>query len=102
MRLNKKAFFRLHGWIGIKLSILFFLVCFSGTLATLSHELDWLFFPEMRAEPQASRVPHQAMIKQLEAAYPDLQLVYLAASNEAYLCDFAHMYDGTQRYFVFL
>ncbi|HBS12889.1 MAG TPA: hypothetical protein DEO36_10170, partial [Flavobacteriaceae bacterium] len=45
MKINKKFFLKIHSWIGIKLSILFFIVCFSGTLATLSLEMDWLFIP---------------------------------------------------------
>ena len=51
MKPDRKLFFEIYSWIGIKLSILFFMVCFSGTLATLSHEMDWLFIPEMRAQP---------------------------------------------------
>lgn len=44
---SKKLFYRFHNWIGVQLSMLFFIVCFSGTLAILSSEYDWLFFPEV-------------------------------------------------------
>lgn len=44
---SKKLFYRFHNWIGVQLSILFFIVWFSGTLAILSSEYDWLFFPEV-------------------------------------------------------
>ncbi len=70
MKLNKKAFFQIHSWIGIKLSILIFIVCFSGTLATLSHEMDWLFIPEIRANVDNFDVTHQQKIKMLEMLFP--------------------------------
>ncbi|HEU5145104.1 MAG TPA: PepSY domain-containing protein, partial [Chryseosolibacter sp.] len=50
--LSKDVLFKIHGWVGMKLSILFFIVCFSGTLAVFSHEMDWLINPAMRATPQ--------------------------------------------------
>ena len=101
MKLDRKAFFKIHSWIGIKLSILFFIVCFSGTLATLSHEMDWLFIPEMRAEPQAELATKNQIVENLEARYPDGKIEFWAASREPYLCDIVYIYQDDQRYYVF-
>jgi len=51
-----KALFRIHGWTGLTLGLLLFIVCFSGAIATVSHEIDWLLNPAMRADPHPSRM----------------------------------------------
>ena len=56
-RLPDRLLFRLLGWIGLNLGLLLFFVCFSGTVATLSHEIDWLLNPAIRAAPAALIAP---------------------------------------------
>lgn len=46
----RKTFFRIHGWLGLNIGLLLFMVCFSGSFATLSHEIDWLINPTIRTE----------------------------------------------------
>lgn len=41
-RLTRKDLFRLHRWMGLNLGLLLFIVCFSGTCATLGDEWDQL------------------------------------------------------------
>lgn len=101
MKIDKKAFFRIHGWIGTKLSILFFIVCFSGTLATVSHEMDWLFIPEMRAIPQKERASKNRIVANLKTEYPDGKIGYWSASREPYLCDIVYINQNDQRYYIF-
>ncbi|MEM0941612.1 MAG: PepSY-associated TM helix domain-containing protein [Bacteroidota bacterium] len=101
MKLSKKVFFKIHRWIGIKLSILFFVVCFSGSLATLSHEMDWLSFPEIRAEYHGEYASHNKRVANIRKAYPEGKIAYWAASNEPYLCDIAQVVENGQRYYVF-
>lgn len=102
MKLNKKAFFRVHSWIGIKLSVLFFIVCFSGTIATLSHEMDWLFFPEARAVVAEKQVSYQERLENIKQIYPDARINYWPASPEPYMCDFVDLQIDGQRHFVFV
>ncbi|MTI24679.1 PepSY-associated TM helix domain-containing protein [Fulvivirga kasyanovii] len=92
-KLNKKLFFRIHSWIGIKLSILFFIVCFSGTLATLSHEMDWLFIPEMRAIPQDKLASKNEIVRNIQAQYPNGRIQFWSATEEPYLCDIVYIID---------
>ena len=109
LKINRKKLFKIHSWIGIKLSVLFFIVCFSGTLATLSHEMDWLFIPEMRANPsranpswanpQAKLASRNQMAANIHTAFPDGKIVYWQTPEEPYLCNIIHlMQDGHRRY----
>ncbi|MEM6803104.1 MAG: PepSY-associated TM helix domain-containing protein, partial [Bacteroidota bacterium] len=101
MKLDRKMFFRIHSWIGIKLSILFFIVCFSGTLATLSSEMDWLFIPESRAVPQETLASRNETIKNLRAIYPEGKIEYWTSMEVPYLCDLIYMNEGGHRSYVF-
>lgn len=99
MRLNKKTFFKIHSWIGIKLSILFFIVCFSGTLATISNELDWMFNPNIRAERTGEYASKSAMIESIRRHYPDGKITFWRGAVAPYLCDVIYMdFDGRRKY----
>jgi len=99
LKFNKKNFFKIHSWIGIKLSILFFIVCFSGTLATLSHEMDWLFIPEMRASPAKKTASRNLIVSNIKKAYPQGRITYWMKSEERYLCDIVYVKsEGVQTY----
>jgi uncharacterized iron-regulated membrane protein len=56
-RPSNQALFRFHGWLGINLGLLLFIVCFSGAVATFSHEIEWLLNPAMRAAPPTAGAP---------------------------------------------
>ncbi|MEM6723598.1 MAG: PepSY-associated TM helix domain-containing protein, partial [Bacteroidota bacterium] len=101
MKINKKLLFKIHGWIGIKLSILFFIVCLSGTLATISHELDWLFNPAIRAIPQETLASKNTLIGNIQKVFPDGEILFISATPEPYICNIAQIKTGKQRYFVF-
>lgn len=102
MKLNKRVLFRIHGWIGIKLGILFFIVCFSGTLATLSHEMDWLFFPQIRAEFKEQSASKNKIVQNLQQEYPEGEITFWWGSRAPYLCDIVYLNIDSQRYYVFV
>ncbi|MGD1894536.1 MAG: PepSY-associated TM helix domain-containing protein, partial [Cyclobacteriaceae bacterium] len=102
MKLDKKKFFRIHSWIGIKLSVLFFIVCLSGTLATVSHEMDWLFNPEIRVSPQGELVSRNLLVANVQAAFPESEILYWSVPNEPYLCNIVQVYQGKQGHYVFV
>jgi len=101
IKINKKTFFKIHSWIGIKLSILFFIVCFSGTLATLSHEMDWLFIPNIRATPQKKFASKNLIISNLQKIYPNGKITYWLRQEEPYLCDLLNVVENKKRIYVF-
>ena len=67
--LSNKTLFRWHGWLGLNLGLLLFVVCFSGTIAVFSWELDWLVDRDVRADYET--VDWTAMQDSLQAAYPN-------------------------------
>ncbi len=100
-KIKKKTFFKIHSWIGIQLSILFFIVCFSGTMATLSREMDWLFQPEIRATYQNKRADKNTIANNIEAIYPKGRITFWQASKAPYLCDIIYVNLNGQRWYVF-
>lgn len=101
MKLKKKLFFNIHSWIGIRLSVLFFIVCFSGTLATLSHEMDWLFIPEIRAQSETGQLaPRNVMVQNFRALYPNGEIEFWLRPEEPYLCDIIYKREDGQRSYV--
>ncbi|WP_347331135.1 PepSY-associated TM helix domain-containing protein [Marinimicrobium locisalis] len=57
---RRRLWFSLHSWAGMKLSLLFFFVSLTGTIAVYAYEVDWLFTPAMRVQapsPDAERLP---------------------------------------------
>lgn len=41
-----------HQWAGLQVSLFLAFILATGTIATLSHEIDWLMTPSMRVAPQ--------------------------------------------------
>lgn len=48
-KLSNRFWFQMHGWFSLPVWIIFCVVCFTGTIAVISHELTWLTNPEARA-----------------------------------------------------
>nr|WP_026302538.1 PepSY-associated TM helix domain-containing protein [Psychroflexus tropicus] len=102
MKLKKKHFFQLHSWIGTRLSILFFIVCFSGTIATLSSELDWLFIPESRLSGEGELVDKNEIVKNINESFPEGKINYWNFTEESYLCDIVYVEIDGYRNYVFV
>lgn len=65
-----RLWFDLHSWFGVLASLLLFLVCWSGTFATLAHEIDWLLNPAQRVDPMGDPAPLERVEAVARAAYP--------------------------------
>lgn len=83
-RLNK-TLFRIHGWIGLTFGLLLFIVCFSGTIATVSSEIDWLMNPAIRADRVASPSgpSWERWYQGVSAAHPGAHVLSLSAPPAA-------------------
>jgi uncharacterized iron-regulated membrane protein len=72
---RRRVWFALHSWVGLKLSLLMFFICLTGTLATLAYEIDWLIHPEMRVVPQdRPSASWDDWLTAAREAHPDWQL----------------------------
>ncbi|WP_417449364.1 PepSY-associated TM helix domain-containing protein [Kordiimonas sp.] len=72
-----------HHLMGLKVSLFLTFVLATGTLATLSREIDWLMIPEMRVEGQAHTPADWAdwgvMYENAKAAVPGARVERLSA-----------------------
>lgn len=76
--IRRRTFFAWHSWIGLTGGLLLFIVCWSGTVAVFSHELDWLADKRLHAPPSAT-VEWQAIRQNVEIAKPGWQIIAIDA-----------------------
>ncbi|PEN13279.1 hypothetical protein CRI94_11610 [Longibacter salinarum] len=67
----RKTLFRLHGWIGINLGLLLFVICLSGTVAVFSNEIDWLLNDDLRAEATDEPIAWDEIEASIDETFPD-------------------------------
>jgi uncharacterized iron-regulated membrane protein len=56
-RKASRFWWHVHHWAGLKLSLFLSFIFLTGTLATLSHELDWLLQPSLRVAAASVKGP---------------------------------------------
>lgn len=78
MGLRRRTFFAWHSWIGLTAGLLLFIVCWSGTVAVFSQELDWLADQRLHA-PASDVVDWQAIEEKVEAEKPGWNIVAISA-----------------------
>ncbi|MGB5778866.1 MAG: PepSY-associated TM helix domain-containing protein [Allopontixanthobacter sediminis] len=52
-----RGWWTVHQWVGLKLSLFLTFILFTGTLAVVSHEIDWLLQPSLRVAPTSVEGP---------------------------------------------
>lgn len=94
---RRRVWFDLHSWVGLKLCVLMAFVCFTGTLAVFSHEIDWVLHPEMRVSPAPERANWGAMVGAIQGAYPTWKLLGLSAPKGPHSAAMAAMESDAGR-----
>ena len=67
---NRKKLYALHSWLGFHLALIMAVVLFTGTMATISHEIDWVFQSDMRVTPDDEMVSWGTMHDAVQAYAP--------------------------------
>jgi uncharacterized iron-regulated membrane protein len=81
---KRSIWWRIHSWIGLKLSLVMIFIFLTGTLATLSSEIDWLLNPPMRAAGADQRtIRWDEMAAAAVQAVPGARLTRLSAPTHA-------------------
>lgn len=75
--------FLLHSLFGLKLSLLLGFVCITGTVATVSHEIEWLLQPELRASSNGRTDDYAAMWGLVRDRYPDAYIQSIGTYDRA-------------------
>lgn len=52
-----RLWWNVHQWVGLKVSLFLTFILFTGTLAVVSHEIDWLLQPSLRVAPSSVEGP---------------------------------------------
>ena len=75
----RKRRYELHTWVGFHLALIMAVVLATGTIATLSHEIDWLIQDDMRVAPDGEQVSWQEMTDSVQAFMPGDHLQSISA-----------------------
>lgn len=71
-----RRWWKVHQWVGLKLSLFMTFILFTGTLAVVSAEIDWLLQPSLRVAPSSVEGPVAwAKIAGSAAEYPGVAKV---------------------------
>ena len=82
---SKKRWLDWHSFVGVTTGMLLFVVCWSGTFATVSMELDWLLNPAMRvAEHQATSNDMLAAYQTTQDAMPQAKILSIDKLDSVY------------------
>ncbi|WP_421419123.1 PepSY-associated TM helix domain-containing protein [Pseudoalteromonas lipolytica] len=83
--MSAKQWFNLHSWAGLVVGVLLFVICVSGTLATLSHEIEYLTGSKYRALSSSPMTNYSAIESSLSKHYPNAQVLYIHRHKQDYL-----------------
>lgn len=87
--------FLLHSLVGLKLSLFLGFICLTGTIATVSHEMEWLVQPEVRGTSDGRTDDYAAMWALARDRYPDAWIQSIGTYDRADSTYFARQVDLT-------
>ncbi|MCG7539595.1 MULTISPECIES: PepSY-associated TM helix domain-containing protein [Pseudoalteromonas] len=89
-RKRLRKLYDLHAWVGFQLAAVMFVILATGTIATVSNELDWLVFEQMRASQKPKEVKEQTaaswrnMYASIAERYPEGRITTLGTMGSDY------------------
>lgn len=98
---NRSKLYKLHTWVGFHLALLMTIVLATGTISTMSNEIDWLFQDDMRVTPGEEQVSWQAMTDAVRAYAPSSTIINFQSMKQDYLAYRAIVKNAdNQSYFI--
>mgnify|MGYP006426619487 CR=1 FL=1 len=82
--MTARSWFRVHSVTGVMAGLILFLVCWSGTTATLSNELDWLVTPEMWVTEGSGEVAWEKVYDAVSRTVAPARIKSLQAPSHRY------------------
>lgn len=70
----------IHGWLGLPIWAFLFFVCLTGSVATISEEIIWLFEPAARSNPPSSdAIPlgYDEILRRVDKQEPGVAVMYI-------------------------
>ena len=89
----RRRLYELHSWVGFHLALLMGVILFTGTIATISNEIDWLLQHDMRVTPGSERVSWGEMEQAVREYAPDRNIVSIYDMGGDYLAFRARVQD---------
>ncbi|MEN7548158.1 PepSY-associated TM helix domain-containing protein [Rapidithrix thailandica] len=77
LKFKRKTFYNIHSWVGITAGLLLFIICWSGSIAVFSNEIDWLLNPNIQSNFTTTHnqpVDWQKAYDSFHNRYPDAKL----------------------------
>lgn len=79
-RKASSLWFAVHGWLGLPIWAFLFLICLTGSVATISQEIIWLIDPAARSNPpspDAARLSYDAIMEKLGDQAPGTAVMFI-------------------------
>ncbi|MEM8794578.1 MAG: PepSY-associated TM helix domain-containing protein [Pseudomonadota bacterium] len=98
---SRKSLYQWHSWVGFHLAAIMSIILATGTIATLSNEIDWLIQHDMRVTPNGDKVSLGRMIDAVREAAPEHHLASFARMEGDHFAYRATLFTETgKRYFM--
>lgn len=82
-RQQKRRWFDWHSLLGQTSGMMLFLICWSGSVAVFSHEIDWLLDRSLRADTAVDALDWQGVMDAARTAHPDAAVQWIEAPHAA-------------------
>ena len=94
-----RTWWRVHQWAGLKLCLFMSFILLTGTLATVSNEIDWLITPGARVDPGtvSGATNWPAIAEQAAAAVPGYSVTGIFAPIDPWWAASVSVVDGEGR-----
>jgi len=76
---HARRWFDWHSWVGLTTGLLLFVICWSGSVAVFSEEIDWLLIPAKRVTPAGEMKSFGDWQESVARAYPHLRIDSISA-----------------------